>query len=75
MMGFGEEAGVIPRFCHELFSRLASMENEKVPCHLEAFIVCYRLHLFSLCTQNIFLLLLHNSSNWWLFFRLIAMWR
>ncbi|XP_076582701.1 kinesin-like protein KIF14 [Chaetodon auriga] len=35
MMGFGEEEGVIPRFCHELFSRLASMENEEVKCHVE----------------------------------------
>ncbi|XP_044218088.1 kinesin-like protein KIF14 [Thunnus albacares] len=35
MMGFGEEAGVIPRFCQELFSRLASMENEEVKCHVE----------------------------------------
>lgn len=30
MMGFGEEEGVIPRFCDELFSRLASMKNEEV---------------------------------------------
>lgn len=30
MMGFGEEEGVIPRFCDELFSRLAFMENEEV---------------------------------------------
>ncbi|XP_044056624.1 kinesin-like protein KIF14 isoform X2 [Siniperca chuatsi] len=35
MMGFGEEEGVIPRFCQELFSRLASMENEEVKCHVE----------------------------------------
>uniref|UniRef100_A0A8D0CM80 Kinesin-like protein KIF14 n=1 Tax=Sander lucioperca TaxID=283035 RepID=A0A8D0CM80_SANLU len=35
MMGFGEEEGVIPRFCQELFSRLASMENEEVNCHVE----------------------------------------
>ncbi|XP_074525189.1 kinesin-like protein KIF14 isoform X2 [Halichoeres trimaculatus] len=35
MMGFGEEEGVIPRFCHELFARLTSMENEKVKCHVE----------------------------------------
>ncbi|XP_051233248.1 kinesin-like protein KIF14 [Dicentrarchus labrax] len=35
MMGFGEEEGVIPRFCHELFCRLASMENEEVKCHVE----------------------------------------
>lgn len=30
MMGFGEEEGVIPRFCDELFSKLASMENKEV---------------------------------------------
>ncbi|XP_039985458.1 kinesin-like protein KIF14 [Xiphias gladius] len=35
MMGFGEEAGVIPRFCRELFSRLASMEHKEVKCHVE----------------------------------------
>lgn len=34
MMGFGEEAGVIPRFCRELFSRLASIECEEVKCHI-----------------------------------------
>ncbi|XP_041648181.1 kinesin-like protein KIF14 isoform X2 [Cheilinus undulatus] len=35
MMGFGEEEGVIPRFCEELFARLTSMENEQVKCHVE----------------------------------------
>ncbi|XP_027145659.1 kinesin-like protein KIF14 isoform X1 [Larimichthys crocea] len=35
MMGFGEEEGVIPRFCDELFSRLSSMENKEVNCHVE----------------------------------------
>uniref|UniRef100_A0A667XSD5 Kinesin-like protein KIF14 n=1 Tax=Myripristis murdjan TaxID=586833 RepID=A0A667XSD5_9TELE len=35
MMGFGEEAGMIPRFCQELFSRLSSTENQEVTCHLE----------------------------------------
>ncbi|XP_068599631.1 kinesin-like protein KIF14 [Brachionichthys hirsutus] len=35
MMGFGEEEGVIPRFCDELFFRLASTENEEVKCHVE----------------------------------------
>ncbi|XP_034035899.1 kinesin-like protein KIF14 [Thalassophryne amazonica] len=35
MMGFGEQAGVIPRFCQELFSRLASMENQEIICHVE----------------------------------------
>lgn len=35
MMGFGEEEGVIPRFSEELFSRLASMENEAVTPRVE----------------------------------------
>ncbi|KAM3876365.1 kinesin-like protein KIF14 [Diretmus argenteus] len=35
MMGFGEEEGVIPRFCRELFSRLTSIKNQEVTCHLE----------------------------------------
>ncbi|XP_068446174.1 kinesin-like protein KIF14 isoform X2 [Clinocottus analis] len=35
MMGFGEDEGVIPRFCRELFTRLASMINEEVKCHVE----------------------------------------
>uniref|UniRef100_A0A3Q1CFD9 Kinesin-like protein KIF14 n=1 Tax=Amphiprion ocellaris TaxID=80972 RepID=A0A3Q1CFD9_AMPOC len=43
MMGFEEEVGVIPRFCQELFSRLAPMENEEVTCHIEAFIVLLNL--------------------------------
>lgn len=30
MMGFGEEAGVIPRFCEELFSRLSRTETKEV---------------------------------------------
>ncbi|KAM3619744.1 uncharacterized protein V6R79_012946 [Siganus canaliculatus] len=35
MMGFGEEEGVIPRFCDELFTKLASMQNDEVKCHVE----------------------------------------
>ncbi|KAM6963083.1 kinesin-like protein KIF14 [Aplochiton taeniatus] len=35
MMGFGEEAGVIPRFCEELFSRLSTIKDQEVTCHLE----------------------------------------
>uniref|UniRef100_A0AAX7VW16 Kinesin-like protein KIF14 n=1 Tax=Astatotilapia calliptera TaxID=8154 RepID=A0AAX7VW16_ASTCA len=34
MMGFEEEVGVIPKFCHELFSKLASIKSE-VKCHVE----------------------------------------
>ncbi|XP_035996965.1 kinesin-like protein KIF14 [Fundulus heteroclitus] len=35
MMGFEEEAGVIPRFCQELFLKLASMEDEEMKCRVE----------------------------------------
>ncbi|KAK7889810.1 hypothetical protein WMY93_025370 [Mugilogobius chulae] len=35
MMGFEDEAGIIPRFCENLFSELSSRENEKVNCHVE----------------------------------------
>lgn len=30
MTGFGEEAGVIPRFCQELFYKLSSVQNNEV---------------------------------------------
>ncbi|XP_029551324.1 kinesin-like protein KIF14 isoform X2 [Salmo trutta] len=33
MMGFGEEAGLTPRFCQDLFSRLSPVDNQ-VTCHL-----------------------------------------
>ncbi|KAJ8384536.1 hypothetical protein AAFF_G00204510 [Aldrovandia affinis] len=35
MMGFGEEAGVTPRFCEELFTRVSKSQNKQVTCHLE----------------------------------------
>ncbi|KAJ8277956.1 hypothetical protein GJAV_G00082120 [Gymnothorax javanicus] len=35
MMGYGEEAGVTPRFCNELFSRVAKSQNDQVTCRLE----------------------------------------
>ncbi|KAM9461389.1 kinesin-like protein KIF14 isoform 1-T1 [Clarias gariepinus] len=35
MMGFGEEPGVIPRFCEELFARVASADKNVLTCHLE----------------------------------------
>ncbi|XP_030640811.1 LOW QUALITY PROTEIN: kinesin-like protein KIF14 [Chanos chanos] len=35
MMGFGEEAGVTPRFCEELFTRLSQSDNKKVSFQLE----------------------------------------
>lgn len=30
MMGFGEEVGVTPRFCEELFARLPKDQNKEV---------------------------------------------
>ncbi|KAG9266797.1 kinesin-like protein KIF14 isoform X1 [Astyanax mexicanus] len=35
MMGFGEEAGIIPRFCEELFLRLSRADSKEDTCHLE----------------------------------------
>ncbi|XP_035272108.1 kinesin-like protein KIF14 [Anguilla anguilla] len=35
MMGFGEDAGVTPRFCEELFSRVIKSQNNQVSCRLE----------------------------------------
>uniref|UniRef100_A0A4W5NP66 Kinesin-like protein KIF14 n=1 Tax=Hucho hucho TaxID=62062 RepID=A0A4W5NP66_9TELE len=35
MMGVGEEAGVTPRFCEELFTRLSAVDSQEVTCHLE----------------------------------------
>ncbi|KAJ8376171.1 hypothetical protein SKAU_G00067510 [Synaphobranchus kaupii] len=35
MMGFGEEAGVTPRFCEELFCRMTQSQNNQVTCRLE----------------------------------------
>ncbi|KAG7487600.1 hypothetical protein MATL_G00025150 [Megalops atlanticus] len=35
MMGYGEEAGMTPRFCEELFSRVTNSQNKDVTCHLE----------------------------------------
>ncbi|XP_074078412.1 kinesin-like protein KIF14 [Macrotis lagotis] len=35
MMGFGEELGIIPRFCEDLFSQVAKKETQEVSYHLE----------------------------------------
>ncbi|KAL2090384.1 hypothetical protein ACEWY4_015072 [Coilia grayii] len=35
MMGFGEDVGMTPRFCEELFSRLPDNDNKEISCHLE----------------------------------------
>ncbi|XP_039739445.1 kinesin-like protein KIF14 isoform X2 [Pteropus medius] len=35
MMGYGEEPGIIPRFCEDLFARVAKKHTQEVSCHLE----------------------------------------
>ena len=51
MMGFGEEEGVIPRFCNELFSGLASMEHDEVKSlRVYSFIhTFFNQHIFRKC--------------------------
>lgn len=60
MMGFGEEEGVIPRFCDELFSRLSSMENKEVKSLL---------NLNTLTTFFFFCLFNSSDDPFWLYFR------
>ncbi|XP_038601970.1 kinesin-like protein KIF14 isoform X1 [Tachyglossus aculeatus] len=35
MMGFGEERGIIPRFCEALFARVAQQKTQEISYHLE----------------------------------------
>ncbi|XP_015423931.1 PREDICTED: kinesin-like protein KIF14 [Myotis davidii] len=35
MMGFGEEPGIIPRFCEDLFAQVAKHQTQEVRYHLE----------------------------------------
>ncbi|XP_052522552.1 kinesin-like protein KIF14 [Tympanuchus pallidicinctus] len=35
MMGFGEDRGIIPRLCEDLFTRIAQMDQQQVLYHLE----------------------------------------
>ncbi|CAK6442312.1 unnamed protein product [Pipistrellus nathusii] len=35
MMGFGEEPGIIPRFCEDLFAQVAKNQTQEVRYHLE----------------------------------------
>ncbi|XP_036133400.1 kinesin-like protein KIF14 isoform X2 [Molossus molossus] len=35
MMGFGEEPGIIPRFCEDLFAQVAKKQTQEVRYHLE----------------------------------------
>lgn len=33
MMGYGEEPGIIPRFCEDLFARVAKKHTQEVGAH------------------------------------------
>lgn len=46
MMGFEEEVGVIPKFCHELFSKLASIKSEEVSSLFVFFLHFYSNFIF-----------------------------
>uniref|UniRef100_A0A8B9P4Z7 Kinesin-like protein KIF14 n=1 Tax=Apteryx owenii TaxID=8824 RepID=A0A8B9P4Z7_APTOW len=35
MMGFDEDQGIIPRFCEDLFTRIAQMDKQQILYHLE----------------------------------------
>ncbi|KFV19412.1 Kinesin-like KIF14, partial [Tauraco erythrolophus] len=35
MMGFGEDQGIIPRLCEDLFTRIAQMDKQQILYHLE----------------------------------------
>ncbi|XP_025974750.2 kinesin-like protein KIF14 isoform X2 [Dromaius novaehollandiae] len=35
MMGFDEDRGIIPRFCEDLFTRIAKMDKQQILYHLE----------------------------------------
>lgn len=46
MMGFEEEVGVIPKFCHELFSKLASIKSEEVSSLFVFFTFLFQFHFY-----------------------------
>ncbi|XP_028818026.1 kinesin-like protein KIF14 isoform X2 [Denticeps clupeoides] len=56
MMGYGEEVGVIPRFCEDLFSRLSRSEVKETTFHLE-------MSYFEIYNEKIHDLLVVNDQN------------
>nr|XP_006135454.1 kinesin-like protein KIF14 isoform X1 [Pelodiscus sinensis] len=56
MMGFGEELGIIPRFCEDLFTQIAQMDSQKILYHLE---VSY----FEVYNEKIHDLLIFKAEN------------
>ncbi|XP_074164818.1 kinesin-like protein KIF14 isoform X1 [Sminthopsis crassicaudata] len=56
MMGFGEELGIIPRFCEDLFSQIAKKETQEVSYHLE-------MSFFEIYNEKIHDLLVCKAEN------------
>uniref|UniRef100_A0A8C8R9V6 Kinesin-like protein KIF14 n=1 Tax=Pelusios castaneus TaxID=367368 RepID=A0A8C8R9V6_9SAUR len=56
MMGFGEELGIIPRFCEDLFTQIAQMDTEQISCHLE-------MSYFEVYNEKIHDLLIFKAEN------------
>ncbi|XP_043855977.1 kinesin-like protein KIF14 [Dromiciops gliroides] len=56
MMGFGEELGIIPRFCEDLFSQVAKKETQEVSYHLE-------MSFFEIYNEKIHDLLVCKAEN------------
>uniref|UniRef100_A0A452IN94 Kinesin-like protein KIF14 n=1 Tax=Gopherus agassizii TaxID=38772 RepID=A0A452IN94_9SAUR len=56
MMGFGEELGIIPRFCEDLFTQIAQMDTQQNLYHLE-------MSYFEVYNEKIHDLLIFKAEN------------
>ncbi|XP_019346753.2 kinesin-like protein KIF14 [Alligator mississippiensis] len=56
MMGFGEEPGIIPRFCEDLFLQIGQTDTEKISYHLE-------MSYFEVYNEKIHDLLVFKAEN------------
>ncbi|MGH0131516.1 UNVERIFIED_CONTAM: hypothetical protein FKN15_060145 [Acipenser sinensis] len=53
MMGYNEEAGIIPRFCEEIFLKAAEVKEDNVTCHIEmSYFEVYNERLHDLLTSD-----------------------
>ncbi|NWY32085.1 KIF14 protein, partial [Pheucticus melanocephalus] len=56
MMGFGEDRGIIPRLCEDLFNQIAQMDKEQVLYHVE-------MSFFEVYNEKIHDLLVFKAEN------------
>ncbi|XP_067394403.1 kinesin-like protein KIF14 [Emydura macquarii macquarii] len=56
MMGFGEELGIIPRFCEDLFTKIAQRDTQQILYHLE-------MSYFEVYNEKIHDLLIFKAEN------------